>query len=352
MTSQERESIILEISGLSKSFSGTPVLKDIFLSIKMGSITGIIGKSGSGKTTLFRCLNLLELPSKGEIKFQGESILEASSLKRRKIRQKMGMIFQSLNLLDNRTVFKNVALPLEFMNLSKEETKIKVSRALELVGLEDKSDAYPKSLSGGQKQRIAIARALVTEANLLLCDEFTSALDPVTTLDILALLRRINVELKVTLILITHDMEVVREICDEVYVLEKGEVIEKGKVEDIFYSPQHTITQALVKKIFEREVPQTLKARLIKMPQKNCDIMMRLIFAKESSQKPIISELMRELGISLNIISGHLDHIQASTFGNLLITFKYDPSLSDRIRIFFERHKVHPELLGYLKEEK
>lgn len=340
---------IIKIDNLSKNFNQKEVLKDINLSIMQGSITGIIGKSGAGKTTLLRCLNLLEKPNTGSINVKGDNILNIDSKKLKSIRQKMGMVFQSFNLLSNKNIAKNIALPLKIADIEQKEIDYKVKKIAEFVGLEDKLSEYPSNLSGGQKQRIAIARALVGEVDILLCDEFTSALDPETTLEMLELLRVINQEKSVTIILITHDMSVIREICDFVFVMDAGRIIEYGEVEQIFYSPKERITKSLINNMFARDIPNTLKSRIIKNPTEESDVMLRLLFGRDSSQQAFISEMIKIFDISINIISGHLDHIKDATLGNLLITFKYKKTILDKILIYLENNQIHAELVGYLR---
>ncbi len=339
----------VDIINLNKKYANNTVLNNINLSIKNGSITGFIGKSGAGKTTLLKCLNLLEVPDSGEIIIDGQNILTLKPCNLRRLRKKIGMVFQSFNLLNNRTVAKNIALPLELIGLPKAQIAAKVATIASLVGLTNKLDVYPNNLSGGQKQRVAIARALVCDVNLLLCDEFTSSLDPDTTLEILALLVEINTKLGVTIVIITHDMTVVREICDYVHVIEQGNVIESGIVQEIFYNPKHEITKSLINITLAKEIPNTLKNKLIESASDDCQVMVRLIFLHTSAQKAIISELITSFNISVDIISGHLDHIRNETLGNLLITFKYDRSLYSKIEQFFATHNIRQELLGYLK---
>ncbi len=340
---------IIKIQQLNKTFLQQEVLKDINLSIKLGSITGIIGKSGAGKTTLLRCMNLLEQPDSGKIEINDQDILKLNANKLKPVRQKIGMVFQAFNLLSNYTVAENIALPLEIASKSKQYINQKIRAIAKLVGLEDKLAEYPSCLSGGQKQRVAIARALVGDVEILLCDEFTSALDPETTLEVLELLRNINQNLGVTIILITHDMSVIREICDFVFVINDGQIIENGEIEQIFYTPHHQVTKALISTMFARDIPNALKARMIEQPVKNCDIMLRLLFGKNSSQQAIISEMIKIFDMSVNIIAGHLDHIRDATLGNLLITFKYESKLLAKIISYLEEHQIRLELLGYLR---
>ncbi len=340
---------IIKIHQLNKKFLQQEVLKDINLSIKQGSITGIIGKSGAGKTTLLRCMNLLEQPDSGSIEINGKNILKLNATKLKPVRQKIGMVFQAFNLLSNYTVAQNIALPLEIAGKAKQYINQKIRAIAKLVGLKDKLTEYPSCLSGGQKQRVAIARALVGEVEILLCDEFTSALDPETTLEVLELLRDINQNLGVTIILITHDMSVIREICDFVFVIDDGQIIENGEIEQIFYTPSHQVTKSLINTMFARDIPNVFKVRITKHPVSNGDIMLRLLFGKNSSQQAIISEMIKIFDMSINIIAGHLDHIRDATLGNLLITFKYEPKLLSKVISYLEKHQIRLELLCYLR---
>lgn len=236
---------IIEIKNLHKTYQEQIVLDNINIHITSGSIVGVIGKSGAGKTTLFRCLDLLELPDSGKIIVHGIDILRCNSKQLNKFRQKIGVVFQSFNLLNNRTVGENVALPLEFLGMDKNLIADKVKYMLSMVGIANKIDCYPANLSGGEKQRAAIARALVSDVEILLCDEFTSALDAPTTNEILQLLKTINNQLGVTILLVTHDMFVVKEICQYVYVMDHGKIVEEGNICDIVNHPGNEITKNL-----------------------------------------------------------------------------------------------------------
>jgi D-methionine transport system ATP-binding protein len=343
------ENNVINIRDLNKSFNGEEVLSNINLSIKRGTITGFIGKSGAGKTTLLRCMNLLEKPNSGQIEIEGNDIVLSSVDSLKILRQKIGMIFQSFNILTSRTTYDNIAFPLELIKLPKAKIDKKVRDVATLVGLEKHLMNYQSTLSGGQKQRVAIARALISDATILLCDEFTSALDPETTLDILSLLRDINSKLGVTIILISHDISLIREICDYVYVIDRGRIIEDGDIEQIFYNTKHEVTKSLIKAIFVQEVPNALKSRLVSDPNENDEVMLRLIFSNTSTKEPVISKLIMQFNIPVNIISGHYDHFRDSALGNLLITFKYERILYLEMIKFIEQHKVHHEFLGYLR---
>jgi D-methionine transport system ATP-binding protein len=254
---------MIEIRGLSKSFHGaggeTEVLKDISLTIRQGEIFGIIGRSGAGKSTLVRCINLLERPDRGTVTVNGLEITALSGRDLRRARQRIGMIFQLFNLLSSRTVYDNVAFPLELAGERKAAIRLAVEPLLELVGLADKRNRYPAELSGGQKQRVGIARALASNPEVLLSDEATSALDPETTTSILELLKDINRKLALTIVLITHEMAVIKDVCDRVAVIDHGSIVEEGRVFDLFTAPQADVTRSIVRNVVDRELPATLK---------------------------------------------------------------------------------------------
>jgi len=246
---------MIHLNNITKSFaSGVYALKDINLHIKRGEIFGIIGKSGAGKSTLLRCINALEVPTQGSIIFDTINILQQSKKELQETRHQIGFIFQHFNLLSSRNVFENIALPLEFLKLDSETIESKVSAMIGLTGLSDKVNDYPEQLSGGQKQRVAIARALVTDPKVILCDEATSALDPVTSTTILNLLKKINLTMGITIVLITHDFSVVKLICDRVAVLNQGELVELGEVTHVFNNPSTEVTKELIQHATKQEI--------------------------------------------------------------------------------------------------
>lgn len=256
---------MIEFKDLSKVFYKNKVasdaLKNINLHIHAGEIYGIIGYSGAGKSTLIRTINALERPTSGQVLIGGENLADYSAQELRQFKQKVGMIFQSFNLLESKTVFDNIAIPLVLQKVDKETIRQKVNEMLEFVGLENKAHSHPRELSGGQKQRVGIARALVTNPSILLCDEATSALDPQTTLSILDLLKRINEKYKITIVIITHEMSVIQSICDKVAVIEGGRIVENGDVLDVFRSPQQTITQQFVQTVINGALPNGIFKR-------------------------------------------------------------------------------------------
>lgn len=279
----------------------------INLSIEKGEIFGIIGFSGAGKSTLVRCMNLLERPDEGAVYFDGHDLMKASEKELRAYRKKIGMIFQQFNLLEQRTVIDNVSFPLELEGLSKKEARKKAKEFLEIVDLAEKEKSYPSQLSGGQKQRVAIARALATNPEVLLCDEATSALDPITTNGVLSLLQRINREYGVTIIVITHEMKVVEQICDRVAIMNQGVVEEVGSVKDIFLHPKSETSKRLV-------LSSDHKSELT--ANKKC---IRIVFDGISSYEPVLADLVLETQVRLNIMGANTEDIGGSAYGQMLI---------------------------------
>lgn len=296
-----------------------------------------------------RCLNGLELPNQGHIHLFGTDLLSAKSQQRRDLLNKIGTVFQACNLLSRRTVLENIALPLEWQGVDLRLRLKKAEELAQIVGLSDKKLCYPSELSGGQQQRVAIARALATGAPLLLCDEFTSALDPETSLEILALLRDLNKSLKVTVILITHDMTVVRESCDQVIVLHQGEVVEQGLVSEILLTPKHDVTRSLVSGLFIKELPHFLLRTMKHTSIEGGQVILRLIFSEQSAKKPIISNLVHQFDIPANIIAGSLDHIREVAFGSLIITLPYNEKQFLLIQEYLTNCQVASDVLGYIQ---
>lgn len=296
-------------------------LADIDLRIPVGSIFGIIGRSGAGKSSLLRTINRLEQPTQGRVRVDGRDIAELDDAGLLSLRRRIGMIFQHFNLLSAKTVFDNVALPLRVAGVPEAQVRARVGELLALVGLEGKHDTYPARLSGGQKQRVGIARALVHRPEILLCDEATSALDPETTQSILALLRDINRQLGLTVILITHEMDVIREICDEVVVLEKGRVVEAGPVWRVFGAPQHDATRALLQTL-EHALPEDLAHALSAAPPPGATRgrqVLELHYTGEGGVEPDVSRIVAALGPGVRLLHGAVDRIQGRTQGRLLI---------------------------------
>ncbi len=294
-------------------------LNGIDLTVETGEIFGVIGFSGAGKSSLIRTVNLLERPSSGHVLIDGKDISTLSAREIRKTRKDIGMIFQHFNLLNSKTVFHNVAMPLILANTPKNKIKEQVKELLEFVGLADQATKYPDQLSGGQKQRIGIARALATNPSVLLCDEATSALDPQTTQAILELLRRINREYNITILLITHEMGVIREICDKVAVLEAGKVIEQGTVFEVFTNPQQPTTQRFVRSVMNDELPESL-LKQIQNPSRINSIY-RIQFTGTSVGQPLMSRISRKYQLDLNVLFGNITELQGAPYGNLIVEF-------------------------------
>ena len=294
-------------------------VKDVSLDIQEGQIFGIIGFSGAGKSTLVRCMNLLERPEEGKVIFDGENLLELDAAGLRQARQKMSMIFQHFNLMRSRTVYENIALPLRMEKRPKEEIDRKVMELLDLIDLVERRDSYPSQLSGGQKQRVAIARALASDPKVLLCDEATSALDPQTTQSILHLIRRINKERNITVVVITHEMLVVKEICDRVAVMESGRVVETNDLVPIFINPVEEITRNFINTTNESAKIQELidtghpLTRLDSNQQ-----LVRLTYTPENAAEPIISRLAEKLGVESSIIFGNIEVIRDEPVGTIV----------------------------------
>ncbi|MBP1846916.1 D-methionine transport system ATP-binding protein [Rhizobium petrolearium] len=323
-------------------------LDGIDLSVARGAITGIIGRSGAGKSTLIRLVNGLEKATSGRVLVDGVEVGGLSESGLRDLRRQVGMIFQHFNLLSSRTAFENVALPLEIAGLPAKAIREKVGPLLDLVGLGDKANRYPSELSGGQKQRIGIARALATSPKLLLSDEATSALDPETTQSILDLLRRINAELGLTVLLITHEMEVVKTIASDVAVIDRGRIVEKGRTFDVFTDPKHETTRALLSGLAGAKLPEAIARKLAATPQAVSRAAVRVTFFGETAQQPLVSRLIQELGSEVNIIAGTIDEIAGEPYGSLVIAYSATPEVLARAERFYRETGLQTEVLGYV----
>ncbi len=311
---------MIEFTHVSKDFgSGEKMVRavrDVSLTIQDGEIFGIIGFSGAGKSTLVRCINLLERPTNGTVVVDGKEMTALSPKELRLARRKIGMIFQHFNLMPSRTVFGNVAYPLQGQGLSKQAIKDKVRKLLQLVDIADKETAYPSQLSGGQKQRVAIARALANDPNVLLCDEATSALDPQTTKAILTLLKDLNKKLNLTIVMITHEMAVVKEICDHVAIMEHGQVVEQGEVFSLFADPKQPITQNFIRTTSNLQKIEELIAEGSPVVQlQPGELIVRLSYIQRNVSEPLISTLSQRFQISLNIIFADIEIVQDAPIG-------------------------------------
>ncbi|MFV0499449.1 MAG: methionine ABC transporter ATP-binding protein [Bacilli bacterium] len=307
---------MIEVKNIHKQFGNFTALNDVSFNVSSGEILGIIGVSGAGKSTLIRIINQLEKQSSGKVFINGADISKLNKKELRIKRQEIAMIFQNFNLLWSRTVLENVELPLELSKVKKSIRKEKARKLLKLVGLEDKEFAYINELSGGQKQRVAIARALTNDPKLLLCDEATSALDPQTSNSILKLLAKINKELNLTIILITHQMEVVQKLCHSVAVINNGTIVEQGKVEDVFKQPKHQVTEELIQTLNNSEIATT-KENLTKLYPN--DELYRLTFTKNTGNNPILAQTILKHNILVNIIEANLSNSSANPMGILYI---------------------------------
>lgn len=316
-------------------------VKDVNLSINRGEIFGIVGYSGAGKSTLVRTINLLQRPTHGSVTVNGQNLIELTPAELRTARKKIGMIFQHFNLMNSRTIFDNVAFPLKGSGLSKKEVAHKVAELLNLVGLKEKSDSYPSQLSGGQKQRVAIARALANDPDVLLCDEATSALDPKTTSSILKLLKELNQKLNITMVVITHEMAVVKDLCDRVAVMENGHVLEEGSILEIFTQPKQRLTKEFINTAthFDQEIELVLKhPQTISISHES--ELARLTYTGDQTTQPFITGVIREYGIEINILYGHIEIIQNTPVGNLLVALKGEPQQINAATEFLKQHSV------------
>ena len=341
---------MIKLSNIRKTYDGsTYALQGINLDIAKGEIYGIIGKSGAGKSTLIRCINMLEAPTAGEVVVDGLNLTKMADNQLRLARKDIGMIFQHFNLLSSATVYENVAFPLKLSGKSAKEIQDKVLPLLKLVGLESKKDQYPAQLSGGQKQRVGIARALANNPKVLLCDEATSALDPQTTKSILDLLKDINQSLQLTIVLITHEMQVIKEICDKVAVIENGKIIEQGPVIDIFSKPQQETTRDFISAIINHDLPEIFQGtEFSSEPINNGHLVLRISFMGHSTEEPIIAGLIRRFDIDISILYGNVDHIKTTPYGTLLLELSGDAEKIQEALSYLQEKQLGIEVIGYV----
>jgi D-methionine transport system ATP-binding protein len=331
----------VDVTKIYKGENEVVALKDINLTIPKGEIFGIIGLSGAGKSTLVRCINLLEKPDRGVVRVNGVDMTSLSPKELREERKKIGMIFQHFNLLSSRTVSENIAFPLELSGVSKQETDKRVAELLNLVALSDKANAYPSQLSGGQKQRVGIARALANNQEIILCDEATSALDPQTTMSILRLLKKINKERGITIVIITHEMNVIKEICDSVAVIEDGEIIETGPVTDVLLNPVTDTAKTFLKGVVKTEVPKEVEERL---KAQNGGELIQVTFLGGSTGEPLINEMVRNFDVAVNILYGNIDQIKEITFGMLVL--KITGPECEKAKAFLKEKGLKVKVIG------
>lgn len=341
---------MIKLEHISKTFDTTAgnvhAVRDVSLEIRDGEIFGIIGFSGAGKSTLVRCINLLERPTSGSVQIDGVELTTLAEKQLRETRTKIGMIFQHFNLMRSRTVYENIDFPLKKSNLSKAQKAEKIHSLLELVGLTDKKDVYPSQLSGGQKQRVAIARALANDPKVLLCDEATSALDPQTTQSILKLLKKVNTELGITIVLITHEMSVVKDICDRVAIMDAGTVVETGDTVDVFSKPQTSLTKDFIdtatniRKIYDL-IEEDNDLTKLKAGEK----MVLLTYAGASAGEPMISYLSKAFDVQANIIYGNIDYLKGRPLGKLVVTLSGAPEHIDEALKYINSQGVEVEVI-------
>ncbi|WP_192036821.1 methionine ABC transporter ATP-binding protein [Halomonas sp. YLGW01] len=346
---------MIRLENVSKTYgSGAhaiQALKHVDLHVPKGSIHGVIGLSGAGKSTLIRCVNLLERPTTGSVQVGGEELTQLDGPSLNQARHQIGMIFQHFNLLASRSVYDNIALPLELMGMSKDAIQERVRPLLDLTGLTDKADKYPAELSGGQKQRVAIARALASRPKVLLCDEATSALDPQTTGSILELLKDINRKLGLTILLITHEMEVVKTICHRVGLISDGELVEEADVGDFFTAPQTQLGRDFLNDFLELDPPQALVERLEDTPGANSHPVVRLAFSGDAVATPLVSRLARECGVDVSILQAKVESIQGRTLGLMIAELIGDADDTRAALDYLETHDLKVEVLGHVQRD-
>lgn len=341
---------LIQLTNVEKTFGGKNgaihAVNDVSLSIEKGDIYGIVGYSGAGKSTLVRLLNGLELPSSGEVIVNNQDITKLKNKELRTFRKKIGMIFQHFNLLWSRTVLENIQLPLELAGIPKAQRQQRAEELLGLVGLEGRGDAYPSQLSGGQKQRVGIARALANDPEILLCDEATSALDPQTTEEVLDLLLAINKKLNLTIVLITHEMNVIRKICNKVAVMELGKVVEEGEVLNVFRHPKQEVTKRFVQQDIEPEADSTeLLAELIK--ENPNGRLVTLTFDENNANEPVISQAVRRYNVDINVVYGKIKQAKEGSFGSLTILLTGEEKELDQAEVFFTEKGVEVEVIHH-----
>ena len=341
---------MIRLENVSKTFTDSNkevhAVNNVSLTINDGDIFGIIGFSGAGKSTLVRCINLLEKPTDGKVFVDDAEIMALSGKELRKARKKIGMIFQHFNLMPSRTIFGNVAYPLRGSGLSKEEIKEKVHHLLELVGISEKENAFPSQLSGGQKQRVAIARALANDPNILLCDEATSALDPQTTKSILKLLQQLNQTLGITVVVITHEMAVVKEICNRVAVMDHGDVVEEGEVFHVFASPKEPLTRSFIKTTSNlQKIEELIEADSPVVATKKGELIVRLTYVEKNTSEPLISTVTQKFGIILNIVFADVEIVQNAPIGGTVAIVSGEGSRIDEALQYLRDKNVGVEVI-------
>lgn len=342
---------MIELKKLKKIFTtgnGTVAAIDgVDLRVPEGTIFGVIGSSGAGKSTLIRCVNLLEKPSSGQVTVDGQDLTRLSEKELRQARHNIGMIFQHFNLLSSRTVYDNIALPLELAGTSKQEIDDAVLPLLQLTGLSEKRDNYPSQLSGGQKQRVAIARALASKPKVLLCDEATSALDPQTTKSILALLKDINRKLKITVLIITHEMDVVKSVCDRVAIMSHGKLIEENDVEQFFLHPETELAREFVRSAIHEKPVSEIEERFSDKPSEGSRPVVRITFVGQGVVEPLITVAARKFGADFIILQADIETVNDKTMGFLMVEPVGDQDAIEKALAFIQEN-VQLEVVGYV----
>ncbi len=343
---------MIELRNISKTYATASghvqALDQINLQVAAGEICGVIGRSGAGKSTLIRCVNLLERPTTGEVIVDGQHLLELSPMQLRQARHNIGMVFQHFNLLASRTVFQNVAFQLELLGKSKDVIEKTVMSFLELTGLVGKRDSYPSQLSGGQKQRVAIARALVTNPKVLLCDEMTSSLDPETTRSILDLIKRINRELKLSILLITHEMQVIKLISDHVAVIDGGRIVENADVVSLFKNPTNDVARQFIQGDLHAHIPEELRQQLTHDPLVGGRTLIQIAFIGKTATQPVIESLVKRAKVHVNILQANLEFLRSETIGIMTITLQGESADCDEAIAFLRKLELKVEVLGYV----
>lgn len=346
---------MIELKNLTKVFDpgGVKAIDEVNLTVPEGTVYGVIGSSGAGKSTLIRCVNLLERPTSGQVWVAGHDLTTLGEKALRQARRNIGMIFQHFNLLASRTVYENVALPLELAGASRQEVDQAVQPLLELTGLAAKRDSYPAQLSGGQKQRVAIARALASKPQVLLCDEATSALDPQTTRAILSLLSDINRRLKITILMITHEMEVVKSICDRVAIMSHGKIIEENAVEQFFLNPRTELAKEFVRSATHEKPVAEIEARFQAEPSAGARPVVRLTFVGQGVVQPLITRAARQFNTDFNILQADIETVNEKAMGFLMVEIMGEPGAIEQSLQFLRGASevgstVQVEVIGYV----
>lgn len=344
---------MIKLENLTKHFTvaGNKVIamSDVNLSVDKAEIFGVIGPSGAGKSTLIRSVNLLERPTTGKVFVDGQDLTSLDTKALQYARKNIGMIFQHFNLMSSRTVYENVILPLQLDGVAQHEIDKTAASLLELTGLSDKKNSYPSQLSGGQKQRVAIARALSMKPKILLSDEVTSALDPQTSHSILTLLKQINREMGVSILLITHEMSVAKEICHRLAIMEHGKIIEQSEVLDFFANPKSDLAKQFIRKDLKNHLPESIAARLHKTIRDNTIPLIRLSFLGRAAEEPLIAHLMQKLSISVNILLADIETIRDHMVGTMIIEADTDKQTLGKALQYLQDKQVNAEVVGYVE---